>query len=366
MAERGNRLLRTLDDRLGPALLRLTACTRRPSIDVLPPRRIGVMCLGALGDLLLLSAVKDDLSRAHPKADIIFIGSSSNAAIAPLLDLPDFITLPVSRPDKALRILRSLKLDFILDSSQWARLPALLCAFSKARTVGFKTPGQNRHFAYDMVVEHQNDQHEIENFRALAATLVTTSGARPKLKLSQSDHERVAALNRPPYAVLHAWPSGAQAHLKEWPQSSWIDLAKRLTARGLHIVLTGAPVDVDRSQALSHAIGAMLDDSTMIHNLTGKLRLSETAALLEAAQLTVSVNTGIMHMAATFPPPLVGLSGPTNPLRWGPLSPHARSPKPNCDNCHYLNLGFEYPDTPPDCMGAISVDAVMTALDEFA
>ena len=45
------------------------------------------------------------------------------------------------------------------------------------------------------------------------------------------------------------------------------------------------------------------------------------------------------------------------------VSARARSPRPACAGCWYLNLGFEYPGTPPDCMAAISVEAVMDAID---
>lgn len=361
MAERGNALLRRLDTRAGTPLLRTLSLMRRrrPLPDA--PRRIGVLCVGALGDLLLLSAVVEDLKAAHPDARVVLLGSATNSAIAPLLPHQDFVTLPVTRPDKALAALRDLKLDVLIDTTQWARLPALLSALSGAHCVGFQTAGHPRHHCYDQVVEHRNDRHEIENFRALVSTIAQTTDRRPELALSDADRQTVKGLDLGRYSVFHAWPSGINSHLKEWPKASWAETAKVMAAHDVRVVLTGAPVDAENSAALA----AHLQPHAEVIDLAGKLRLSETAALLESAVCVLSVNTGIMHMAATFDVPLIALSGPTNPVRWGPLSPKAVNVAPSLKGCGYLNLGFEYPDAPPDCMGAISSDAVADALADI-
>ena len=361
MAERGNTLLRLIDGVVGPPLLRLSAFLKHKNTLPNNPKKIGVMCFGALGDILLLSAIVPSLQEAHPKAEIVLLGSGTNKSIAPLLQLSNFVELPVKRPDVALKTLKSLELDIIIDSTQWAKLPALLCAWSGAYTIGFKTEGQSRHFAYDLVVDHLNTRHEINNFRALAAEIVPVIKSSPVLVLDETARSSVNHVVEQPFAVLHAWPSGAKAELKEWPLENWAKLAHYLHARfGLNILLTGAQVDVSKSDALAQEIG----DHNWLFNATGKTKLANTAACLEQATLTVSVNTGIMHMAATFDVPLVGLSGPTNPLRWGPLSQRAINPKPNCENCWYLNLGFEYPENQVDCMGEISLASVITAVDQ--
>lgn len=366
MAERGNTALRWLDSRLGPVFLKsLSAVLPRRGLPDMP-KRVGVICFGALGDLLLLSAVLADLRADHPGVQFLLIGSNTNRSLAPLLGEDDFVTLPVARPDKALAQLRALRLDLILDSSQWPRLPAVLSALSGAPAIGFRTAGQSRHHAYALTVDHRNDCHEIENFRRLAAAL---PGARPRpagamprlpaLTVTAQARARVAELGLGRFVVFHAWPSGTQSGLKEWPLASWKKVAAYLGGRGIPVVLTGAPVDVEASAGLA----ATLAPVATVVDLAGKLRLIETAALLEVAACTVSVNTGIMHMAATFDVPLVALHGPTNPLRWGPLSDRAYNHAPQGIGCGYLNLGFEYPANPPACMEAIAPEAVIASVE---
>lgn len=354
--------MRLIDGVFGPPMLWLSAVLKRKNTTVNDPKKIGVMCFGALGDMLLLSAVVPSLQKAYPNAEIVLLGSGTNKAIAPLLPISNFLELPLKRPDVALKTLKSLELDVILDSTQWAKLPALLCAWSGFYTVGFRTEGQSRHFAYDIVVDHLNTRHEIDNFRALAAEIAPVPQSRPVLVVEEAARANVTHVTEKPFAVLHAWPSGTKAELKEWPLENWAKLAHHLHAQhGLNIVLTGAPVDVPKSETLAQMIG----DHEWLLNTTGKMRLPETAACLQQAALNVSVNTGIMHMAATFDVPLVALSGPTNPLRWGPLSDRAENPKPDCGDCWYLNLGFEYPVNPADCMGAMYSDSVIAAADRI-
>jgi heptosyltransferase-3 len=77
----------------------------------------------------------------------------------------------------------------------------------------------------------------------------------------------------------------------------------------------------------------------------------------------VSVNTGIMHLAAAMNVPLVALHGPTSARRWGPLGPHTVALESPCQGCGYLDLGFEYKRQPRDCMNAISYRMVREACD---
>ena len=361
MNERGNRNLRALDKVIGTALLRAISVPRRKRKRPETPDRIGLLCVGAIGDLLLASPIVGDLRTKFPNARIVILGSSANKVLAPLLGNEEFVDLNVTYPVKALAQLRALKLDLLIDTTQWARFPALLSALSGAHCIGFRTPGQPRHFCYDEVIAHRNDRHEVDNFRALVAGLADIAESNPKLFISQAAIETVTKLELNRYAVLHAWPSGINSHLKEWSHVAWQETASKLAERGLRVVLTGAPADAGNSAGLARRLSKVAD----VTDLAGKLKLEETAALLKNSACVISVNTGVMHIAAALNVPLIALNGPTNPSRWGPLSTNACNMTPAKDGCGYLNLGFEYPLDPPDCMGAIAGEAVAREIDRI-
>ena len=118
--------------------------------------------------------------------------------------------------------------------------------------MGIRTPGQHRHFVYNAPVEHSGDRHEIDNLRGLLAPLDIRSESVPRIDVEAGPREE-------PYWVLHLFPGGYRAHYKAWSRRNWIELIDRLTARGIHVQLSGAPVDahlgrppVGRGSAVGH------------------------------------------------------------------------------------------------------------------
>jgi ADP-heptose:LPS heptosyltransferase len=93
--------------------------------------------------------------------------------------------------------------------------------------------------------------------------------------------------------------------------------------------------------------------------------LEAVTRLIRGADLVVSVNTGIMHLAAIAGAPTVSLNGPNSDRRWGPRGANVFSlESPKC-GCGYLNLGFEHDDGPADCMEATTVEHVLAAVSEL-
>jgi ADP-heptose:LPS heptosyltransferase len=181
----------------------------------------------------------------------------------------------------------------------------------------------------------------------------------PKLGEPRSNGWRPAA---PPFVVFHLWPGGYRSELKEWPASSWRELAQRLVDRGYSIVLTGSEADADRT---ARFISSCRGLSGHLENAAGRHSVPKLVELLRSSSCVVSVNTGVMHLAAAAGAPTVALNGPTSEARWGPIGERARSVNADLPGCGYLNLGFEYDRGRSDCMRAISVDRVAEAVFSF-
>jgi ADP-heptose:LPS heptosyltransferase len=270
------------------------------------------------------------------------------------------VVIPPNRPFSALQIIRKHRTDVVIDVCAWPRITALYAALSGARlTVGFRTDGALRHWAYDVAIKHFGNQHEIDNLRALLQPFGISGGALPRAVSKY--RPRVGDTEKSPTAavIFHPWASGFRRHLKEWPIEKWVELARAVIADGYRIVITGGAADIERSVQLCSAI----DRSGHVSTLAGDEGLPDTAAEIARAAVVVCVNTGTMHLAAALNRPLVALHGPTDPVRWGPLSDAALivEPPPG-SGCGYLNLGFEYPVNPPDCMAMITVDHVLARL----
>lgn len=355
---RARRLLRLADRYAGiPLVVCLAALRTRQKM---PTRieRIGLLATAAIGDTILMGAAASDLRSAYPHASIVVFAGPSNYEAARLLDTPNRVEMiPIANLPVALRKLRQYQSDVLIDFGPWARLNALLALLANAKlTVGFRTPGQHRHLGYDIAVDHRNDVHELENHRALVRALGVAPSHLPFLN---SATLRVTPFSTDePFVVLHPWPGGALARLREWPLNRWIDLAAELAGMGLRIVLTGAPAQ----HALNNVIISNVPGPSraMMRNAAG-LSLAETATLLSRARLVVSVNTGVSHLAAALGIPQVVLHGPTSARRWGPVSDAAIAIESPLGGCGYLHLGFERQRQPPKCMEAITYRTVLDA-----
>lgn len=359
--ERGRGALKFLDRWAGipltvPCSLFRGLAPRRAASN--PPERIGVLCLGAIGDLLLVSALTDGIRRLFPGVFLDLIGSSANAAALPLNPHASaFFAAPVKSVNLLLRHLRESEYDILIDTSQWARLGNLLANLSGAgQTVGFATASQWRSLGYDCKVKHRADCHEIANFMNLGRALWPELAGAPSLALKPTH----AA---PDLVYCHMWPApGKGRALKQWPETYWRDLIAILLARGCDIALTGGKADARPTEAF---IQAFFPQSSRVVSHAGRAKLPELAVAMAASRAVISVNTGIMHLAAIAGAPTVGLHGATNPLRWGPVGEKAISLLPESGPCAYLNLGFEYPRGVKPAMHNLPVANVLAALEKL-
>ncbi len=376
-AERGRTLLRKLDRCLGVPLLLLMGLLRPKRPKPASFRSLGICVFAAIGDALLASVLISDLKKAYPQLKITIFATSANAGVFKLISGWDNLVLvPITQPWAAIRQVRAHPVDILLDTSQWPRIGALICALSGAKwTLGFRTLGQDRHFSYDWVVDHNPKTHELDNFRALLAPFGLKSASLPKIDLTALGG--INCLNiRQPYLVFHPWASGNHFELREWPLQSWVELANRALKAGYGLLITGGPGDVARADNLLAEIAESLPEPLaqgVLTSLAGKVDLVTTAAYLQKSAGVVSVNTGTMHLAALLGAPLVALHGPTDPDRWGPIYPGSTSElKPiilgpgRNEGGAYLNLGFEYPENPSYLMNQISVQDVVQALRKFS
>lgn len=322
------------------------------------PERIGIICLGAIGDLLLTAPLAAGLHRRFPGASIEYITSLANADAVPLLShISSSFSAPVTQISRLIRHIRARRFDVLIDTGQWARISALLSALSGARiTLGFDTPGQNRGVAFDLSIVHNGKIHEIDNFLALAQPICGKIPLDIELNLP-------AWAQQGKYIYCHMFPApGRGRQLKEWPYTHWAGLINALLARGYNVRLTGGHQDKAACEDFIERFSISRDG---VQILAGLMPLKELGLAFCASAAVISVNTGIMHLAAMSGAPTIGLHGATDPLRWGPVGKRCISLSP-CKGQHsYLNLGFEYPADATPAMKYITVENVIESLREL-
>jgi heptosyltransferase-2 len=107
---------------------------------------------------------------------------------------------------------------------------------------------------------------------------------------------------------------GAVGQGKRWPAAHYAELAQALVQEGATIWVLGGPQEKPLAAEIVQQAGARA------HDLTGP-DLRNAVLALKAANLAVSNDSGLMHVAAAIGTPTVGIFGPTRPRLWAPLNP---------------------------------------------
>jgi heptosyltransferase III len=324
------------------------------------PAHVGIMIFETIGDTLLAGTLVASLRVMLPKARITVFASAGNIRVVDLMQGIDAVVeVPLLRPAAAIRAVRSVPVDVMINAGQWPRWYALLCALSRARhTIGFDTPGQGLHYAFDSTVPHRRDRHEVANFQALLAPFGAVAAVAPQHSLRPPGPLAPEFAGDQPYVVIHPWAGGFNATAREWPVQRWVELVALICRSGCAVLVSGGPADMTRADALALACGG----GARVRSIAGRCSMGTLAAVLAHARAAVSVNTGVMHLAALLGVPLVALHGPTSRLRWGPLGSDAIALAPDGAGCEFLHLGFEYPPVAVHCMEQIEVGEVFASL----
>jgi ADP-heptose:LPS heptosyltransferase len=111
-------------------------------------------------------------------------------------------------------------------------------------------------------------------------------------------------------AVVHP---GAASGSRRWPAGRFAEVAKELAAGGLPVVITGNAAERPLASEVARAAGLGCESV-----LAGRTGLAELAALVAAASVVISNDTGVAHLAVAYGTPSVTLFGPVSPRIWGP------------------------------------------------
>jgi lipopolysaccharide heptosyltransferase II len=336
-------------------------------------RRLLCVRLDSLGDVLMTTPALRAFRESLPGCRITLLTSPAGAAAARFVPEVDEVIVfcapwmktaprPAQEDLSIIEELRRHAFDAAAMFTVYSQNPlaaAYLCYLAGIPRRLAHCRENPYHLLTDWVADpepHQLVRHEVQRQLALAAAVgCSTRDERLSFRVPEEARKRIARLGiGKPYVVVHP---GASAPSRRYPPDSFARAMDLLAAEsGCDIVFTGDAGERPLAQSIR---GAM---SSRSRSYAGRLDLGELGALIEAAALLVTNNTGPAHLAAALGTPVVDLYALTNPQHtpWQVASRVLYHDVP-CRNCYKSVC----PEGHNDCLRRVAPERVAAAAQEL-
>lgn len=311
--------------------------------------------LRLIGDVVFTTPAIRALRRRYPDARLTYIVEEEAAAVVrhnPHLDEVIVARSPRGngrlRADFALvRRLRRERYDLAIDFHGGPRSSLLTWLSGAPTRIGYEVAG--RSWMYTIRVPRPRalrPRHSVvSQWDVLLPLGIPPPDPEADATEMAADSEAVSAVaNRleaagidaaNPIVVVHV---SAGNPFRRWPSGSFVELVCRLasTDPNRRIILTSGPSDAAAAAAIAKdartRLPAIARDSIVE---CGEFDLSELRSLISRAAVYIGGDSGPLHVAGTTGVPIVGLYGPTLPVRSQPFR-----------GAQYSSAAADVPDLP--------------------
>ena len=335
------------------------------------PRRIMVLRLGNVGDIIVAIPAFHVLRRMFPEAHMTLLTSPTNrgapGAMEVLANDKTFDETIVYYADESNRLdfIRGLRkriaasgIDLVValpnqltGVPNLAKFLPLFAAAGVRRFAGFRlvTPGDYNIRQVDRLVNlvRELGPAEVEPFPWLI----------PSVADGRRADELLAIVSGKALIGMHC---GAKRPANRWSPDSFAAVGRQLADRhGVRIVLTGSGGEKELVDRVATTLG-----SSCV-NLAGKTSLGELAAVARRCRAFISNDTGVMHVAYAVGTPIMAIvSARYCPEIWYPYGERQEviRKRIECEHCEADECPlYAY----PKCLDMITVDEVIEASERL-
>ena len=301
-------------------------------------QKILVIAPSWVGDCMLMQPMLARIRQRHPGCRIDVLAPAWTEKLLRLMpEVDDVITNPF--PHGALQLVARYRLGKQLRTAGYDQAMVLPNSFKSALVPFFAHIPLRTGFIGEIRYGLLNDARKldkatlplmVERFAQLAED---AQGEIPRPlenpKLTVSAKQRAACLHKlgltldRPVAVF--CPGAEYGPAKRWPAAYFAEIAQRLQQQGSVVWLIGSGKDKPVADEINRLAGGQCN------NLCGSTDLADAIALLSCAQLVISNDSGLMHLAAALDKPMLALFGSSSPQFTPPLSAQAHILKLDLD-----------------------------------
>lgn len=293
-------------------------------------QRILAINFGGIGDEILFFPVIQGLRETYPNSRITMLVEPRCAGIGafnPAID--EVLTFDIkAKPGPAELMglvgeLRKRKFDLAISSGSSALVPILLWLTGARYRAGYGASRTAPLLTYKAPLDKQ--QYAADMYYDLIREWVPSPNRLPQVAIAPADRlwakefmaERGVQPGEP-VVMLHPGCSRLsvlKGFIKSWDPQNWAELARRLAADGLRVLIAGGPDDAETLEAIRAQMAASPELAGVLDADGQTKGLGQLAALIEQASVLVAVDSAPMHLGVAVAKPTVAIFGPTDPRK---------------------------------------------------
>lgn len=321
-------------------------------------KRILVIRLSSLGDIVLTQPITSALKHKYPQADLTYITKEQFVPLVEAFDTCDrIVTYQGSRT-----VLPDTRYDLIIDLHGKLNTWLLKRKIKAGRIVVY----HKRHLLRRLIVRHLTAK-TITSTLSLYATVLPQIGFSeeevrslpdPQLQ-SLATSDLLASLDRRGRKLIALFPGAVHA-TKMYPTAQWEEVIQKAGENYLFILL-GSPAE----DHLCRILHDKCPHKTLIPDC--HYGLAELISIIGDCDLVLSNDSGPMHIAAALGKAQIALFGATHPrLGFSPMNRKAviLCRDLDCQPCS-LHGGHRCPKSHFRCMKEIPAAKIVTLMDKM-
>lgn len=337
-------------------------------------KRILIEVAPGLGDLIMITPVLEKIKELYPDCILSILTVGQSVSIIERLKCIDHAyKLDSTKLFKQIRPVTYLrKQDYVIFTTNklglaiWAWLLRVPLRAGVCKDKYRKFPFFNCFFPYDYYnsysykIASQIPQSEILSeriFRALQINATVKNSFSVSLPTKEEEHSLLQKLSleqfnlQSPYAVI--CPYGNTSN----------NLTEELIGKSVQYLINRYNLTCIITDAQERDFSNLMENTPRgkLVNLCGKITIMEMVSLFQHASLTVSTDSGPMHISCACKIPTVGVFSSDTPKRWAPSEYcHPVSIYADCSPCLERKSNCPYNKK---CINDIPFDMIATQID---
>jgi ADP-heptose:LPS heptosyltransferase len=324
-------------------------------------KKILIIRFSSIGDIVLTTPAIRCLKQQIPDSEIHFAVKKAFLPVVQANPYIDHIHLLEDDLKGFIKKLKAEKFDFIIDLHQSIRSKYIRMSL-KAPSAGFPKINLRKWLLTRFKIDIMPGVHVVDRyFKAASALGIVNDGKGLDYYIPPEDEFDLASLPEQFREGFAVFAIGAKHATKRLPDHKIISVCKKLNRP---VILLGGPEDAGKAEIIAAACGLL------VRSMCGSLGLNQSASMVRQAQVVISHDTGLMHIAAAFRKKTVSIWGNTVPkLGMYPYMPGDEEKSAiievtglKCRPCS--KLGYDHcPKGHFRCMEWIDVEEIARAVD---